>query len=66
MNGTLRLNINRLELIQAIKEMAKKERDTFIEDLLAATSPEYLESIKQARKEYTEGKTKKHTEVFGA
>ena len=29
--------------------MKKKERDTFLEDLLAATSPEYLDSIRKAR-----------------
>jgi hypothetical protein len=29
--------------------MKKKERDSFLEDLLAATSPVYLESIREAR-----------------
>jgi hypothetical protein len=45
--------------------MKKKERDAFLEDLLASTSPEYLQSIKEARADYKAGRTKTHIEVFG-
>ena len=45
--------------------MSKKERSAFLEDLLAATSPEYLESIQEARADYKEGRVKGHSEVFG-
>ncbi|HOW53722.1 MAG TPA: hypothetical protein PLR60_03625 [Syntrophorhabdaceae bacterium] len=45
--------------------MKKKERDAFLEDLLAATSPEYLASIKEARADHKAGRVKTHAEVFG-
>jgi len=53
------------EVIQAVMRMKKRERDAFLEDLLAATSPEYLESIKEARADYKAGRVKTHAEVFG-
>lgn len=37
-----------------------------LEDLLALSNKEYLESIRQARKDYRQGKTLSHGEVFGA
>jgi hypothetical protein len=33
--NTLKVDLNRKELIKAIKAMKKKERDSFLEDLLA-------------------------------
>ena len=53
------------EIIEAVKKMKKRDREAFIEDLLALTSPEYLFSIKEARAEYKAGKTKTHKEIFG-
>ncbi|MFZ3089558.1 MAG: hypothetical protein WA240_02950 [Nitrospirota bacterium] len=53
------------DIIEAVKKMRKHEREAFIEDLLAVTSPEYLQSIKEARAEYRAGKTKSHKEIFG-
>jgi len=53
------------KIIAAIKKMTKRERDSFLEDLLAATSPEYLESIKEARADYRAQRVKSHKEVFG-
>jgi len=44
--------------------MPKKERDSFLEDLLASTSPEYLKSIKEAITDYKSGRVKTHQEVF--
>lgn len=38
----------------------------FFEDLLAATSPSYLKSIKEARKNYKDGDVFSHEEVFGS
>ncbi len=52
-------------IIEAVKKMRKNDREAFIEDLLAITSPEYLQSIKEARVEYKAGKTKSHKEIFG-
>jgi hypothetical protein len=53
------------DIIEAVKKMKKHDREAFIEDLLAMTSPKYLQSIKEARAEYKEGKTKSHKEIFG-
>jgi len=52
-------------IISAVQKMAKKERDSFLEDLLAVTSPDYLKSIKEARAEYRAGRVRGHEEVFG-
>jgi hypothetical protein len=65
MEHSIKMEIRPEEIIQAIKKMKKVERDSFLEDLLAATSPEYLESIKQARADYKAGKTVSHEEAFG-
>ncbi len=35
------------------------------EDLLAAASPEYRKSIREARRDYREGRLLTHAEVFG-
>lgn len=53
------------DIINAVKKMKKYEREAFIEDLLAVTSPDYLQSIKEARAEYKAGRTKSHKELFG-
>jgi len=37
----------------------------FFEDLLALASPEYVQSIKEARADYEAGRTFTHGEVFG-
>jgi hypothetical protein len=52
------------EIIDAVKKMKKRDREAFIEDLIAITSPEYLQSIKEARAEYKAGKTKSHKDIF--
>jgi hypothetical protein len=45
--------------------MEKRKREAFLEDLLAATSPEYLKSIREARAHYKGRRVKTHEEVFG-
>ena len=65
MLGALKLQVKQEEIIDAIKSMKKKDRDAFLEDLLAATSPEYLKSIKEARADYKAKRVKTHYEVFG-
>lgn len=65
MSSNVKISISPEELIRAIKEMKKREREAFLEDLLAATSPDYLESIKEARTDYKAGRVKTHDEVFG-
>ena len=65
MLSTLKVNISPDEIIRAIKALGKRERDAILEDLLAATSSEYLESIKEARADYKARRVKTHKEVFG-
>ena len=64
MPATLQVKISPEEMIQAVKKMKKKEREAFLEDLLAATSPDYLKSIRDARADYKAKRTKSHDEVF--
>ena len=54
----LKVPISTNEIVEAVKKMKRKEREAFIEDLIASTSPEYLQSIREARAEYKAGKTK--------
>ena len=65
MATALRMEVNSATVIQAVKKMKKKERQLFLEDLIAATSPEYLRSIREARRGFRSGKVKSHDEVFG-
>ena len=65
MAKAIRIEVKSEDIIEAVKKMKKKEREAFLEDLLASTSPEYLESIKEARADYKAGRVKSHEEVFG-
>ena len=65
LQAIIKMEVKPEEIIRAVKKMKKKERDAFLEDLLAATSPDYLESIKEARADYKVGRIKTHEEVFG-
>ncbi len=62
--NSINLPISTEQFITAVKNMKKEKQESFIEDLLAAVSPEYLESIRQARKDYKEGRVYSHEEVF--
>jgi hypothetical protein len=61
----IKVNLSRQEIIGAVKSMNKRDRDDFLEELLASTSPEYLKSIRDARADYKAGRVKTHEEVFG-
>ena len=65
MLNTIKVEVKHQDIITAVKKMKKAERDGFLEDLLASTSPEYLRSIKEARADYKAGRVKSHEEVFG-
>ena len=65
MLGNIKMEIKPEVIIGAIKKMNKKERDAFLEELLASSSPEYLKSIKEARSDYKAGRLRTHQEVFG-
>jgi len=64
MARALKIGISADDVIEAVKDMKKKERETFLENLLAATAPEYLTSIKEARADYKAGRVKTHGQVF--
>jgi len=61
----IKMEIQPEVIISAVQKMGKKERDSFLEDLLAVTSPDYLKSIKEARAEYRAGRVRGHEEIFG-
>lgn len=61
---SLAIDITPAQIIEAIMRMKKSERNTFIEDILAAASPEYLKSIEEARIDYKKGRVYTHDEVF--
>lgn len=62
---TIKVEVKPEEIIDAVKRMTKREQNAFLEDLLAATSPDYLSSIREARSDYKAGRVKNHEEVFG-
>lgn len=53
----IKVAISIKDVVTALQGLNDEDREFFIENLLAATSPEYLESISQARRDYQEGKT---------
>ncbi len=65
MDITLQLDVKPEYIIEAVKNMNKEDRDAFIEELLAVTSPEYINSINEARADYKAGRISTHFEVFG-
>jgi len=60
----LKINLSLSDLISALKMLDEEDREFFIENLLAALSPEYLKSIEEARRDYKEGRVLSHEEVF--
>ena len=65
MTPVIRMEIHPEETIQAVRRMKKREREEFLEDLIASTSPEYLASIKEARADYKAARVKTHGDIFG-
>ena len=64
MSTALKMEVAPQEIIAAVKKMKKKEREDFLEDLISATCPEYLLSIKESRAEYAAGNIANHDDVF--
>ncbi len=62
---TVKIQVKPKEIIEAVKSMEKRKREAFLEDLIAATCPEYLSSIREARADYKARRVKTHGEVFG-
>jgi predicted DNA-binding protein (UPF0251 family) len=65
MPTAVKMEVSQETIIKAVKGMRKSVRRVFLEDLIAATSPEYLQSIREARRHFKEGRVKFHGEVFG-
>ena len=63
--ATVRIEFSPAVIITAVQRMKKRERDAFLEDLLAAASPGYLASIREARAQYGAGRIHSFEEVFG-
>ncbi len=63
-NDIIQLEITRQQIIEAVKKLSDDERENLIEDLLAQASPDYLESIREAREDYRQGRVLTHDEVF--
>lgn len=61
----LKMEVSLETIIRAVKGMKKTAQLAFLEDLIAATSPEYLQSIRDARRDYKAGRVKSHANVFG-
>jgi hypothetical protein len=64
MPNSIKVEIKPQEIIRAVKKMKKTEREGFLEELLAATSPQYLRSIREARADYKNGRVYSHDEMF--
>ena len=64
MPTAVKMEVSSEMIIRAVKSMKKSARQVFLEDLLAATSPEYLLSIREARRDFKAGRMKSHGQVF--
>lgn len=60
----IKVGLSLKDLISALNELDPEDKEFFIENLLAATSPEYLRSIKEAREDYKAGRTVSHAKLF--
>jgi len=60
----VKIGVSVEELISAINELDKEDREFLIESLLAATSPEYIHSVEEARVDYRHGRVLPHNKVF--
>ena len=65
MLSAVTIEVRAEDIIDAVKKMRKREREVFLEDLLASTSPDYLKSIREARADSRAKRVKTHAEVFG-
>jgi hypothetical protein len=61
----LKMEVSPETIIRAVKSMKKSARRIFLEDLIAATSPDYLQSIRDARRDFRARRVKSHVDVFG-
>ena len=60
----LKVGLKFYEIVKELKKVDPKARRDFIEDLQAATSPDYVKTVREARAEYKTGKVFTHKQVF--
>ncbi len=53
----LKMDVSLGDLVTALRDMPDEDREWFVENLLAATSPEHVRSIREAREDYQAGRT---------
>jgi hypothetical protein len=56
MKAEIKLGLSVKDLVAALNKLSAEDRELFIENLLAATSPDYLNSIREAREDYRAGR----------
>jgi len=54
------------ELKTLISDTVRDSMQDLVEDMLALSSEEYLDSIEEARKDYKEGRVKSFEDIFDA
>jgi len=60
----IKVGLDVKDIVAALKELEPEDREFFIENLVAATNPEYLKSVAEARADYRAGRTVPHKELF--
>ena len=60
----VKVGVSLEELVTALREMKDEDREWFLENLLAATSPDYLKSIREAREDFRQGRVLSAEELF--
>jgi len=60
----LTMEVSPEEIIRAVQNMSPEDQEDFIEQLLAATSSEYLQSVREAREDYKAGRVESHDDLF--
>ena len=65
MPTAVKMEVSPETIIRAVKSMKKSAKQVFLEDLIAATSPKYLQSVREARRDFMAGRVKSHGQVFG-
>jgi len=56
MKAEIEVGLSVRDLVAALNKLSPEDREFFIENLLAATSPDYLNSIREAREDYRAGR----------
>ena len=60
----VKVGISVKELISAINELDTEDKEFLIENLLAATRPDYIHGVEEARVDYRHGRVLPHDKVF--